>query len=70
MFDAVVVEKLAEWQRLKVLVLDSVSSRITRQVFNRALDEFMAWFRLVPRPSFAKNCVAHSGSRDTGFEDV
>jgi hypothetical protein len=28
----VVVEKIAQWQRLKALVLDSVSSPITRRV--------------------------------------
>ena len=40
MNDLTVVEKLAEWQRLKALVLDSVSSPITRRVYNMALDEF------------------------------
>jgi hypothetical protein len=34
MTDLIVVEKLAEWQRLKALVLDSVSSPITRRVYN------------------------------------
>jgi ABC-type lipoprotein release transport system permease subunit len=37
MNDLIVVEKLAEWQRLKGLVLDSVSSPITRRVYNMAL---------------------------------
>jgi hypothetical protein len=32
MNDLIVVEKLAEWQRLKALVLDSASSPITRRV--------------------------------------
>ena len=41
MNDLIVVEKLAEWQRLKALVLDSVSSPITRRVCNMALDEFI-----------------------------
>jgi hypothetical protein len=45
MNDLIVVEKLAEWQRLKGLVLDSVSSPITRRVYNMALDEFIAWYR-------------------------
>ena len=31
--------KLADWHRLKGLVLDSVSSPITRRVYNLALDE-------------------------------
>src|SRR6266852_1060980 len=53
-----VVEKIAEWQRLKTLVLDSVSSPITRRVYNMALDEFMAWFRMAPRPGFTKVTVS------------
>jgi len=40
MNDLVVVEKIAQWQRLKALVLDSVSSPITRRVYSMALDEF------------------------------
>jgi len=42
MTELIVVEKIAEWHRLKALVLDSVSSPITRRVYNMALDEFMA----------------------------
>jgi hypothetical protein len=30
--DLIVVEKIAQWQRLKALVLDSVSSSITKRV--------------------------------------
>jgi hypothetical protein len=37
-----VVEKLADWQRLPALVLDSVSSPISRRVYEMALDEFIA----------------------------
>jgi integrase/recombinase XerD len=58
MNDLIVVEKLAEWQRLKALVLDSVSSPITRRVYNMALDEFMDWFKLAPRPGFTKATVS------------
>jgi site-specific recombinase XerD len=58
MNDLIVVEKLAEWQRLKALVLDSVSSPITRRVYNMALDEFIAWFKLAPRPGFTKATVS------------
>jgi hypothetical protein len=58
MNDLIVVEELAEWQRLKALVLDSVSSPITRRVYNMALDEFMAWFQLAPRPGFSKATVS------------
>jgi site-specific recombinase XerD len=54
MNELIVVEKFAEWQKLKALVLDSVSSPITRRVYNMALDEFIAWFRLEPRPGFSK----------------
>jgi hypothetical protein len=32
--DLVVADKAAEWRRLKALVLDSVSSPITRRVYN------------------------------------
>ena len=45
MNDLSVVERASEWQRLKALVLDSVSSPITRRVYNMALDEFIVWFR-------------------------
>src|SRR5262249_3022824 len=59
MNDLKVVEKLAEWQRVLALVLDSVSSPITKRVYNMALDEFMTWFRLEPRPGFSK-ATAHA----------
>jgi hypothetical protein len=42
MNDFIVEEKIAQWQRLKALVLDNVSSPITKRVYNLALDEFMA----------------------------
>ena len=58
MNDLAVVEKLPEWQRLKALVLDSVSSPITRRVCNMALDEFMSWYKQVPRPGFSKATVS------------
>jgi site-specific recombinase XerD len=58
MNDLIVVEKLAEWQRLKALVLDSVSSPITRRVYNMALDEFIGWYRLELRPGFTKATVS------------
>jgi len=41
----IVAEKIAQLQKLKMLVLDSVSSPITKRVYNMALDEFMAWFQ-------------------------
>jgi site-specific recombinase XerD len=58
MNELMVVEKIGEWQRLKALVLDSVSSPITRRVYNMALDEFVAWFRQEPRPGFTKATVS------------
>jgi ParB-like nuclease domain len=58
MNELIVAEKFAEWQRLKALVLDSVSSPITRRVYNMALEEFLAWFRLEPRPGFTKATVS------------
>src|SRR5208283_2565152 len=45
------------WRRLKSLVLDSVSSPITRRVYNLGLDEFIAWYDQEPRPGFTKATV-------------
>jgi integrase len=58
MNDLIVVEKIAEWQKLKALVLDSVSSPITKRVYNMALDEFLAWFQQAPRPGLTKATVS------------
>ncbi len=52
------LEKIAQWQKLKTLVLDSVSSPITKRVYNMALDEFMGWFQQAPRPGFTKATVS------------
>jgi site-specific recombinase XerD len=57
MTDLIVVPQAAQWQRLKRLVLDSVSSPITRRVYNLGLDEFFAWFGEAPRPGFTKATV-------------
>jgi site-specific recombinase XerD len=47
------------WHRLKALVLDSVSSPITKRVYSMALDEFLAWCRQEPRPGgFCKATVS------------
>jgi hypothetical protein len=54
MTDLIAIEKIAQWQKLKALVLDSVSSPITKRVYNMALDEFMGWFQQAPRPGFTK----------------
>jgi site-specific recombinase XerD len=57
MTDLIVVPQAAQWQRLKRLVLDSVSSPITRRVYNLGLDEFFAWFSQEPRSGFTKATV-------------
>jgi site-specific recombinase XerD len=57
MTDLIVVPQTARWQRLKRLVLDSVSSPITRRVYNLGLDEFFAWYGEEPRPGFTKATV-------------
>ncbi len=58
MNDLIAVKRLAEWQRMKDLVLDSVSSPITRRVYNMALNEFMDWYQQAPRPGFSKATVS------------
>src|SRR5215475_6034662 len=58
MNDLVVADRAAEWRRLKALVLDSVSSPITRRVYNLGLDEFFTWYSQEPRPGFTKATVA------------
>jgi site-specific recombinase XerD len=58
MNDLIAVQKIAGWEKLKALVLDSVSSPITKRVYNMALDEFLAWFQQGPRPGFTKATVS------------
>src|ERR1017187_2472164 len=58
MTELVVVPQAAHWQRLKRLVLDSVSSPITRRVYNLGLDEFFDWYGREPRPGFTKATIA------------
>src|SRR5436305_10291015 len=58
MTDLIVVPQTTEWHRLKGLVLDSVSSPITRRVYNLGLDEFFEWYGREPRPGFTKATVA------------
>lgn len=58
MTDLIVVPQTTQWKRLKQLVLDSVSSPITRRVCNLGLDEFFAWFSQEPRPGFTKATVS------------
>src|ERR1700674_3032937 len=54
MTDLIVVPKTNQWHRLKALVLDSVSSPITKRVYNLGLEEFFAWYDQAPRPGFTK----------------
>src|ERR1700756_5540788 len=58
MTDLIVVPQSTQWHKLKTLVLDSVSSPITKRVYNLGLDEFFAWFGQEPRPGFTKATVA------------
>jgi hypothetical protein len=54
-----VVPQTNRWSRLKALVLDSVSSPITKRVYNLGLDEFFAWLAIQkPRPGFTKATVS------------
>jgi len=57
MNELTVVDKATEWRRMKGLVLDSVSSPITKRVYNMALDEFFSWYGQEPRPGFTKATV-------------
>src|SRR3954466_9476206 len=57
MTDLMVVPQSTQWQRLKGLVLDSVSSPITRRVYNLGLDEFIAWYGQEQRAGFTKATV-------------
>src|SRR5580658_1931364 len=54
MNELTIARRTAEWQQLKPLVLDSVSSPITKRVYNMALDEFFAWYDAEPRAGFTK----------------
>lgn len=58
MTELIAVPQVDQWSRLKSLVLDSVSSPITRRVYNLGLDEFFAWYRQEPRAGFTKATVA------------
>jgi integrase len=58
MNELAVIERGADWHRLKSLVLDSVSSPITKRVYNLGLDDFFAWYAQEPRPGFTKATVA------------
>ena len=58
MNELVLADRAADWRRLKSLVLDSVSSPITKRVYNLGLDEFFSWYGQEPRPGFTKATVS------------
>jgi site-specific recombinase XerD len=58
MNELTVVDKAKDWRRMKALVLDSVSSPITKRVYNMALDEFFGWYGQELRPGFTKATVS------------
>jgi integrase len=50
-------QPLPDFERLKSLVLDTVSSSHSRRVYAAALDEFFAWYRKDSRGPFSKAVV-------------
>src|ERR1700689_1404620 len=52
MTDLIVVPQTSQWEKLKALVLDSVSSPITKRVYNMSLNVFMAGSQQPPRRGF------------------
>jgi site-specific recombinase XerD len=58
MTDLIIVPQPNPWHKLKALVLDSVSSSITKRVYNLGLDEFFSWFDQEPRKGFTKATVS------------
>src|SRR5438270_5623171 len=58
MTDWIVVPKASQWHKRKPLVLDSVSSPITKRVYNLGLNEFFEWDSQEARPGFTKATVS------------
>ncbi len=58
MNELIAVAQTNPWHKLKTLVLDSVSSPITKRVYNLGLDEFFAWYGQEPRAGFTKATVS------------
>src|SRR5438045_8963635 len=58
MTDLVAVPRTNQWGKLKTLVLDSVSSPVTKRVYNLGLDEFFAWYSQESRSGFTKATVS------------
>ena len=53
----VTVGQTDDLTRLKALVLDSVTSPHSRRAYDKALDDFLDWYRSAPRESFTKAVV-------------
>ena len=66
MNELAVVNKGADWRRLKALVLHSVSSPVTKRVYNLGLDEFFAWYVQEPRPGFYRGARGRLARRVRG----
>jgi hypothetical protein len=62
--DLFVAPQAAHWQHLKRLVLDSVSSPITRRVYNLRLNEFFEWPE--PRPGDGEPLACSAGGPRAG----
>jgi site-specific recombinase XerD len=58
MNDLIAVQRENPFHKLKTLVLDSVSSPITKRVYNLGLDEFFSWYGQEPRAGFTKATVS------------
>src|SRR5258705_8469895 len=58
MTDLIIVPHTNQWHKLKTLGLDSVSSPITKRVYNLGLDEFFAWYGQEARCGFTKATVS------------
>jgi site-specific recombinase XerC len=58
MNEIAIADRAADWRRLKALVLDSVSSPITKRVYHLGLNEFFAWYGQEARPGFTKATVS------------
>jgi site-specific recombinase XerD len=47
----------AQWERLKALALDSVTSPHSRRAYASALNNFLAWYRAESRPPISRAVV-------------
>src|SRR5260370_18075445 len=49
--------ELGQWERLKSLALDSVTSPHSKRAYESALNHFLAWYHSEPRPPISKAVV-------------